>query len=308
MNPKENLICVVGSSIVDFTIRLPKLPTLGETILGNLEEINLGGKGANQAVGLARLGSKVVFVTCLGNDNYSHSFKEKFRDEKIIDCISISETKLTGLGIPLLLESGENSIIVSPGAALELKPVEVEKCFEQYNNIVALLIQFEIPERTILTSLQIARSKGVTTIVNPAPIMNYGKELLQLTDILIPNKHEVENLSGVKVNSIDSAFQAADVIKKYGVKTVVVTLGSEGVIALTNSEKISLPSVKIDVADTTGAGDSFCAGFTYGITEGMSIRDALLFANSSAALCCSKIGALPAMPYKDDVVKLMQRG
>lgn len=308
MKSKEKLICVVGSSIVDFTIRLPKLPNLGETILGNLEEINLGGKGANQAVGLARLGSNVVFVTCLGNDNYSHSFKEKFRNEKIIDCISISETKLTGLGIPLLLESGENTIIVSPGAALELTPYEAEKCFERYNNISALLIQFEIPEQTILTSLRKARSKGITTIVNPAPVMIYGKDFLQYTDILILNKYEVENLSGIKVNLIDSAFQAANVIKKYGVKIVIVTLGKEGLIALTNSEKFSLSSVKIDVADTTGAGDAFCAGFTHGITEGMSVRDALIFANSCAAICCSKIGALPAMPYKEDVVRLLQKG
>lgn len=299
--------CVVGSTHVDFFIRVQRLPRAGETVRGYGFLVKPGGKGANQAVGLGRLGARVYMVGRIGRD-YKDFLLENFkRNGVMVDYVFIDDEKNTGVAFILLSEDGENMIVFDPGADYNFTPGDVERAEEAIRGSKVLLTQLEVPLETVERALFLAKKHGVTTILNPAPAVSLPASILRATDILTPNMVEASLLSGIEINDIQSAVKAGRRLLESGVKAVVVTLGSKGSLLVTEHEAIMIPAVKVEVKDTTGAGDAFNAGLALGILKGYSLVDSVKLGNIAAALKVTKYGAQDGLPWIEELEESVSR-
>ncbi|MEZ0344960.1 MAG: ribokinase [Infirmifilum sp.] len=290
-------VCVVGSTHIDFFIRVPRIPRPGETIRGSGFFIKPGGKGANQAVGLGRLGAQVYMVGRIGKD-YKDLLLRNFKENNVlVDYVQIDEEVNTGVAFILLSEEGENMIVFDPGADLRITPSDVERAGEVISRSKVLLTQLEIPLEAVERALNMAKSHGATTILNPAPAAPLPASLLRQVDILTPNRVEASMLSGVEVMDIKSALQAGRTLLEMGVGAVVMTLGSDGALLVTRKEALLVPAVRVRVVDTTGAGDAFNAGLAFGVAKGYTLVEATRIGSIAAALKVGKMGAQEGLPW-----------
>ncbi len=300
-------IIVVGSSNTDIVVSTKKLPSPGETVLGGEFDLIAGGKGANQAVAAARAGSDVMFVTKIGNDYFGKKALEGYKKDNInLDKICIDNDKASGIAVILIDEStGENSIVVAPGANSALSISDIRKVEQEIALADIVLVQLEIPLETVEYVLKIANENKVKTILNPAPAQALSDELLAMVDIITPNETETEILVGIDPGEDQNLIEASDKLLSKVREAALITLGEKGVyFASGNGENSLIPSIKVKAIDTTAAGDVFNGYFASALAEGKGFIEAIETANKAAAISVTKKGAQPSIPTIDNVNQL----
>lgn len=288
---------------MDMVVKTSHIPQPGETVLGGSFFMNPGGKGANQAVSVARLGGNVAFIGKIGDDLFGKQSFQLF-DEEGVDTSGILSDRQSPSGIALITvdEQGENSIVVAPGANARLQPEDVKKMSEKYPEGYIILMQLEIPMETVEYAARHARDRGLLVIVNPAPANKHIHSLFPLIDILTPNVTEAEMLSGISITDIETAKRAAEEIHSKGVKHVIITLGKDGAAVLDNGTFSHVPAPVVDTVDTTAAGDVFNGALAVALSEGKNLADATAFACRAASISVTKMGAQASIPYRNEVL------
>ncbi len=299
-------IIVVGSTNMDMVVNTSHIPVPGETVLANSFFMNPGGKGANQAVAVARLGGNVIFISKLGNDIFGKQSSQLFEEEGINTSYIFSDADLpSGVALITVDHLGENSIVVASGANGNLYPADLTNALAEIQTADIVLMQLEIPMETVLFVAQFARSKGITVILDPAPANELSVELLSLIDIITPNQTEAEMLCGVKVHDLDSAKKAAKSINSKGVKNVVITMGSAGAVVCQEGEIEFVAAEKVEAIDTTAAGDVFNGALAVALSENKNLIDAVHFACSVAAISVRRSGAQSSIPYRSELISII---
>jgi len=301
---KSSDVVIVGSTNMDMVVNADRIPVPGETILANNFFMNPGGKGANQAVAVARLGGQIIFITKIGNDVFGHQSIQLFDDEGIDTKFILSDSELpSGVALITVDKHGENSIVVAPGANGNLFPSDLsDNVLNEISNSKILLIQLEIPVETVNYLADYAASKGVKVILNPAPMNEVSADLLKKLYAITPNKTEAEILSGVKVKNIDTAKKAAKIIYEKGVDNVIITLGSQGALIYEAGKFSLVEAEKVQAVDTTAAGDVFNGALVVSLSQGKSLVDATKFACQAAAISVTRIGAQSSIPYRNELI------
>lgn len=300
-------IVVVGSLNMDLVVSSDRMPRVGETILGNNIHYLVGGKGANQAVGCAKLGAKVVMLGAVGEDAFGKQIIETLRTYEV-DTTHVLKIEHKPTGTATILHTpDDNCIVVVPGANGQFTAEQLELFKEQIKQADIVLLQLEIPVPTVVKALEIARRNGIKTILNPAPAQTLSKQLLLMVDYLTPNETELEQLTGqLAANEDELEVILRQWEQTYGHK-VIVTRGEHGCSFLSNDKLHHVPSMKVDVVDTTGAGDAFNASLAFGITQGWSMEEAVSFSVKAASLSVTKFGATNGMPSLQEVRDFTQR-
>lgn len=295
-------ILIVGSSNTDMVIKADHLPAAGETILGGVFFMNPGGKGANQAVAAARLGGSVTFICKTGNDIFGRQSVQLFEDEGINTSYLVSDPKHpSGVALITVDKKAENCIVVASGANAELNPGDLYKAQGAIENTMIVLMQLEIPLDTVTYIAETAVRSGVKVVLNPAPARELPDELLSNISIITPNKTEAEMLSGIIINDIPSAKEAAMIIKDKGVETVIITLGPKGALILEGGAFTHIAAMKVDAVDTTAAGDVFNGALVVALSENKDILEATAFACKAAAISVTRLGAQASAPFKKEL-------
>ncbi|MBZ0281537.1 MAG: ribokinase [Anaerolineae bacterium] len=296
-------IVIVGSFNMDLTAYMERLPRPGETVNGRKFVTGPGGKGSNQAVAAARLGAEVTFVGRVGQDVFAEQAFNIWRQEGIhTDYVIRDANQATGVAPIWVDDAGENSIVVVLGANLAMSQADIDAAAEVIAQADVLITQLEINYDIVGYALKVAKQKGIRTILNPAPAGHLPPDVVALADFMTPNETELESLSG-QSGSVES--NARSLLTREG-QTVVVTLGAQGAQWVSKDAANQIPAFKVQVVDTTGAGDAFNAGFAVGLAEGKSLDEAIAFANATAALCVTRPGTAPSMPRRDEVEALLK--
>lgn len=302
-------IVVIGSLNMDLVVRVPKMPKPGETILGDNFQVLSGGKGANQAVAAARLGARVTMIGRVGKDDFGRTLIQNLEAEGInVANITQDSNAASGIAMITVDESGQNSIVVASGANMRLKPEQVCQAWENLDKVDFVVMPLEIPLNCIIEATRLGKASGAIILLNPAPAQELPDDLLQEIDILIPNETELEILSGLPVHDVASAKEAARFLLQKGVSTVIITLGEKGALLLEDELEIYIPSEKVDVVDTTAAGDSFIGALATALTKGWDLEKAVRYANCAGAAAVTKFGAQPSLPTPEEVEKLFSQG
>jgi ribokinase len=300
-------IVVVGSVNIDMVVKGKSLPAPGETVAGGQFVLAGGGKGANQAVAAARLGGNVTLVAKVGQDMFGDQALAQFRKEGIdIEGILRDPVHATGVALILVDEKGENMISVASGANHALKPEEIDNVASLIENADLLMLQMEIPLDCIRRAVELAAKAGVPVILNPAPASPLEASLLRLVTYLTPNESEAEKLTGVPVHDEASAQRAAKKLMDVGVRNVIITLGSQGALAVNSEGSWMVPSFPVKAIDTTAAGDAFNGGLACAVASGKPLIEAVRDANLVGALSVTKLGAQPSLPTAEELQKFAQ--
>ena len=296
-------ITVLGIFVADISFSGPKIPSIGETILGKKYNVGPGGKGCNQAIAIARLGGTINFISKIGKDAYGELALKTLEKNKIsTENIIQDASQQTGVaGILVDQNTGKNAINVIVGAPSSLKISEIEKKISLIKGSKIFLTQLEVPKDVTLHCLKTAKESGCITILNPAPASEISKEFYNNIDFFTPNETEAEFYTGIKITNEQQAKQAANKLISLGIKKVIITLGEKGLLYSDGKEEIYLKASSVKAIDTTGAGDAFNGGLAYGISEAKSIKECLELANKVAGLSTTKLGAGDSMPYLEDL-------
>jgi ribokinase len=297
-------ILVIGSLNADLVVRAPRFPAPGETISGEDLSIIPGGKGANQAVAVSRQGVTVAMVGRVGSDSFGPTLIQNLQKNKVDTSHVLTDESATGTAIIVVDADGQNSIVLSPGANGKVTPADLDSV--SFQDAEVLLLQLEIPLETVIHAASLARQNGLRVVLNPAPAQPLPDSLLADVDILVPNESELQLLSGQPVTDTDSAKAAAQTLIEKGIKTVVVTLGANGALLVTGDKVSHVPTFKVDVVDTTAAGDAFIGGLAAALLKGKSMEEAVRYGNASGALAATKFGAQPSLQTAEDVQNLIQ--
>ena len=296
-------IIILGIFVADISFSGNKIPSSGETILGDSYNIGPGGKGCNQAIAISRLGGKVSFISKLGNDNYGKLAINNLKKDKIdISNIIVSNKHKTGVaGIHVDRNTGKNAITVIRGAPESFTIKEIKTNIIKNSKI--FLTQLEIPLDVTLHCLKKAKEEGLINILNPAPACNLSKDFFKVIDYFTPNETEAEFYTGIKINNKKDAKESAKKLIKMGIKNVIITLGEKGIFYSNGKEQIYMKANRVKAVDTTGAGDAFNGGFSFALLKGKKIKDCLKFANKIAGLSTTKLGAGDSMPTLKELNK-----
>jgi len=300
----KNNILIIGSSNTDMVIKTNKIPVPGETILGGTFLMNPGGKGANQAVAAARLNGKVTFIAKCGIDLFGSQAIDLFIQEGIDTRYVVKDHELpSGVALITVDSAGENSIVVAPGSNGNLLPEDIPAKIFETGKYSMLLMQLEIPMKTVEYCAIAASVQGIKVIINPAPAQRLSDDLMRHIWLLTPNETEAEMLSGVKIQDISSADTAASSLQKMGIKNVIITLGSKGYYAGFQNIMEIIPAYKVTPIDTTGAGDVFSGSLAAFLAEGMTIESAARMANAAASISVTRMGAQNSAPKRVEIEK-----
>jgi ribokinase len=295
-------ILVIGSSNTDMVIKTEKIPAPGETILGGKFLLNPGGKGANQAVAAARLGGKVTFVAKRGNDLFGNQAVGLFMREGIDTQYIVKDPELpSGVALITVDSKGENSIVVAPGSNGNLLQDDIPLKIFNSGKFGILLLQLEIPLKTVEYSAKLASENNIKVILNPAPVQGLTDDLLKHIWLLIPNESETEILSGIKVHDNLSAVEATTALQKKGVKNIIITMGETGAYVKSENFTGIVPGIKVNAVDTTAAGDVFNGAIAVALSEGKELKEAVVFANKAASISVTRMGAQASAPYRNEV-------
>jgi ribokinase len=301
-------VFVAGSINMDVVATAERHPRIGETVAGKAVLYFPGGKGANQAVAAAKLGAPTTLIGCIGKDAFGNELKA-FLKSQGIDLSLVRETAEAHTGTAIItVANADNTIVVVPGANALVSAADAAMPALAKGDIA--VSQFEIPLPAISTFFKKAREAGATTILNPAPAIEFGADMRDLVDILILNESELGFLTGTALRDTDDPAQfiaAARLLRAGKDRTVCVTLGKRGVLALVNDEPMMIPGRAVAAVDTTGAGDCLVGAVAAQLAGGKSIRDALEYANAAASICVQRMGAAPSMPTAAEVEVTLRR-
>lgn len=301
-------ICVIGSLNMDLVINTPRVPAMGETIHGHGFFTAPGGKGANQAVAASRLGGDVMMIGCLGEDIFGKTLLDNLAANGV-DTSHIAKVSGVPTGIAVITVcGGDNCIILNSGANYSITNEQIESLENVIKESKILLLQLEIPLEVVEKSVDIARKKGVRVLLNPAPAVKLTDELLGKIDILTPNESECEILTGLPVKTVEDAGKAITYLLNKGVRQVVVTMGGKGVVYNSSDKIVHKPVPKVQVVDTTAAGDSFTGALSVALTSGKDMDEAVDFANAVGTLTVTRKGAQTSLPTLDEVENYMTKG
>jgi ribokinase len=291
-------IVILGVFVADTAYRADRAPRMGETILGNSFALGPGGKGSNQAVAAARLGADVTFLSKLGRDPFADMALKTWADAGVKALVAQSDESYTGAAYIFVEEAtGDNAIIICPGAAATISAADVEANGEVIESAAVFVTQLEQPMDAALRALEIARTAGVCTVLNPAPANSLTDPMLALCDYVTPNETETEALTHVAVKSVDDARRAGEVFLSKGVGTAVITLGEKGALFHSARQSVLVPAVDAGpVVETTGAGDAFNGGFATGLAMDDDPVDAVRLGCATAGISVTRPGTAPSMP------------
>jgi ribokinase len=291
-----NHIVVVGSLNMDLVVRTVRHPQIGETVIGHDFRTYPGGKGANQAVAAARLGSDVSIIGKVGNDQFGEALLQAVNADGVNTQYIIRDSKVpTGVAFITVDDRGKNTIVVASGANAHLSPDEIDASRDAFIGASVLLLQLECPLNVVERAIDIAKQYDIRIVLNPAPAQLLDAYLLHSVDYLIPNQTELAQLSGQ-----ESTEAAIGVLQGMGVKRLVVTLGEEGLLVVDESQREHIPAYKVQAVDSTAAGDAFAGAFAVALGEGLSIHQAAIWGNAAGALTVTKAGAQPSLPSRDE--------
>jgi len=296
-------ITVLGIFVADISFSGPKIPSIGETILGKKYNVGPGGKGCNQAIAIARLGGNANFISKIGKDAYGELALKTLEKNKIsTENIIQDGNQQTGVaGILVDQNTGKNAINVIVGAPSSLKISEIEKKINLVKSSKIFLTQLEVPKDVTLHCLKTAKENGCITILNPAPASEISKEFYNNIDFFTPNETEAEFYTGIKITNDQEAKQAAVKLLNLGIKKVIITLGEKGLFYSDGKLEIYLKANAVKAIDTTGAGDAFNGGLAFGLSKEKTIKECLELANKVAGLSTTKLGAGESMPFLKDI-------
>ena len=296
-------ITVLGIFVADISFSGPKIPSIGETILGKKYNVGPGGKGCNQAIAIARLGGNTNFISKIGKDAYGELALKTLEKNKIsTENIIQDGNQQTGVaGILVDQNTGKNAINVIVGAPSSLRISEIEQQINLIKRSKIFLTQLEVPKDVTLHCLKTAKENGCITILNPAPASEISKEFYNNIDFFTPNETEAEFYTGIKITNDQEAKQAADKLLNLGIKKIIITLGEKGLFYSDGKEETYLKASAVKAIDTTGAGDAFNGGLAFSLLKEKPIKDCLEFANKVAGISTTKLGAGDAMPFIQDI-------
>jgi ribokinase len=292
-------IIVVGSFAVGLTIRAPKLPIFGETMLGTDFDMGPGGKGSNQAVATARLGARSSLLAIVGDDKLAGIASDLYAAEGVdASLVTTRSERATGVGFIILNQKGENFIILDMGAneLMDARSVDAGETRIAASDVVMTVLEVPIPAAA--RAMELGRKHGAKTILNPAPARPLPETLFGSVDYLTPNESELRILLGLPADDPRSSRELATELRRRGARNVVVTLGREGALILTDDVDVTVPAVAVDVVDTTGAGDAFNSGFAVALAEGRDIVDAVRFGVVCGSIACTRLGVIPSLPNR----------
>lgn len=301
-------ILVLGNSNVDFVFRIPRFHHPGETILAESLVTFFGGKGANQAITAKRLGKNVHFITKVGNDLYGKSYRHYLIENGLDQKLILEDKKLpTGMAVIELTPKGENRIIAFLGANASLSVNDLKRLERYWKGVDVFVTQLEIPFPTVEKGLKMAKEEGALTLLNPSPPVPLPSHVLSSVDFIVPNEVEAQYLTGIKWKGDREIRKMAEKFLDQGVKNVVITLGSKGLFFKNRSEEVWMNAFRVNVIDTTAAGDAFLGALASGLSENKPIREVLRFANGAGALATTKLGAQPSLPSRRDLNMFLKR-
>ena len=292
-------VVIVGSLNMDLIVRTPRLPFGGETLAGHGFSTAPGGKGANQAVAAARLGARAAMIGCVGDDAYGAALRDGLVAEGI-DCSAVATVAGVSTGIASILvdDDGQNAIVIAAGANGEMSPDLLKAHDDVLASASVVIAQLEVPNPTVEAVLTRAHEHGRTVILNPAPATGpLPSAWYRLIDFIIPNESEAALLTGVTVNSPETALVAAKRLLEAGVKRVLITLGHQGVLYADGDGHTHYPVEPVNAIDTTAAGDTFVGGFAAALANGETLQTAISLGQQAAALAVTRPGAQPSIPY-----------
>src|SRR5579862_1345375 len=296
-------IVVVGSYATGLTMKVRRLPTSGETLMGHGYRVDFGGKGSNQAVGCARLGAHVQFVCQIGSDRFGDMAFDLYREEGIgvVHAKRCGDVP-TGVGfIVVEEESGRNCIVIDPGANALLSAANVSEAAPALRSASVVLAQLEIPVAAAGSAMELGQANGAITVLNPAPACALPAAVLRSVDVLTPNESEAKVLAGYAPEARVEPQVVAQQLIRSGVKQVVITLGEQGALLVNADSQTHFPAIKVRPIDTTGAGDAFNAGLAVALAHGSSFEQAVEFATVTGALAVTKEGVIPSLPRREEV-------
>jgi ribokinase len=304
---KGKPIVILGVFVADTAYRAQRQPRLGETLLGNNFALGPGGKGSNQAVAAGKLGAEVSFITRLGRDPFAEMARQTWQAAGVTPAVIETPESYTGAAYVFIEEAtGNNAIIVCPGAARLIAPADIDAQAALIRRAGVFITQLEQPLDAAERALEIAREAGVTTILNPAPAAELPDPLYRLCDYVTPNETEAEGITGVRVTDLDSARAAAEALLTKGVGNAVITLGDKGALLHGPGVSEHLPAVSAGpVVETTGAGDAFNGGLAVALSRGVPPAAAVHFANAVAGISVTRPGTALSMPSLQEVEALM---
>ena len=300
-------ITVIGSTNTEMIFQAPTIPAPGETILGSAFSISPGGRGVNQAVAAARAGGNVVFVGRTGNDIFGEQILKVLQEENINTDFVVKDKLLpSGISSVVLDEHGESGITLTPGANSNLTRHDLLRAKDAICSADVVLLQLDIPIGTIRFAAELAGTSGAKVILNPAPALPVSDELLKSISILTPDALQAEILTGISITDERSAELAGRILLERGLNRVIITLKSKGSMVIDNGGAEHVPGFSMSSIDTSVVNDVFNGTLSLGIAEGKNFYEAVLFANAAAAVSASKSGALSSIPYRDEIVQVLQ--
>lgn len=294
-------VIVIGSSNTDMVVRSATLPRPGETVLGGNFMMAGGGKGANQAIAVARMGHPVLFACALGKDIFGDEAVERYRQYGIDTSYIVRKDTPSGVALIMVDSNAQNSISVALGANNELTIEDVMPALNTIEEGDIVLLQLEIPMETVEKCVAVAAEKGAKVILNPAPAAKVSAETLAKLYLITPNQTEVELLTGVAADDAEGAEKAAEALCQAGVTKVVITMGGDGAMLYEGGKATIVPAHKVAAVDTTAAGDVYNGALCAALAEGKELVEALQFATKASAISVTRAGAQPSIPSREEI-------
>lgn len=310
MRAQHVRVTVVGSFAVGLTLRVPRFPSVGETLIGTDFDMGPGGKGSNQAVGAARLGAESHLVGMIGIDLFGDIGVDLYSSEGVhTEHLRRVPARNTGVGFITLNAQGENQIVLDPGANSLLSPSDVDSAESLIAESDVVLSVLEIPVTTAGRAMELARRHGAIAVLNPAPAVRLNESVLSYVDVLTPNQSELQLLMGLSPDDPRDTVELARRLRDQGVRNVIVTMGNKGALIVDSAGSTErIPAIDVPIVDTTGAGDAFNCALAVALAEGNSLTQAVRFAVCAGALACTKLGVIPALPYRSKVEAVLSQG
>ncbi len=304
----KNGVAILGVFVADLTFRSSRLPAIGETVVGAGFAVGPGGKGSNQAVAAARAGARVTFISRLGSDTFGELALTTWAADGIAARVVRSTTAPTGAAFIYVHEgSGDNAIIVVPGAAMDLGAADVDAAADAIRASRVFATQLEQPVAAARRGLEIARAAGSITVLNPAPAAALDDAIFALSDYVVPNESEAEALTGIAVRDLAAARRAGDALLARGAGAAVITLGERGALFHASDRSVHVASFAAGrVVETTGAGDAFVGGFAACLADGRDPLEAARFGSAAAGISVTRPGTAAAMPRREEIERLLR--